>query len=149
MTTITKPTRAKRRTFKDVAATAHAKGLDEGYAKAAQHYEYVQEELLAEIKALQARLGKVTVLLGRNGVGKTTLLKSLMGLVPIRTGNIQFDGKAIQGILLNTHNIEVGGGLGPLSPPIWRIGMMGVNANRETADRVLAAFDTVLPNGAQ
>ena len=58
------------------------------------------------------------------------------------------DGKAIQGILLNTHNIEVGGGLGPLSPPIWRIGMMGVNANRETADRVLAAFDTVLPNGA-
>lgn len=62
MTTITKPTRAKRRTFKDVAATAHAKGLDEGYAKAAQHYdqhyEHVQEELLAEIKALQARLGE-------------------------------------------------------------------------------------------
>ena len=58
MTTITKPTRAKRRTFKDVATTAHAKGLDEGYAKAAQHYEHVQEELLAEIKALQARLGE-------------------------------------------------------------------------------------------
>ena len=30
--------------------------------------------------------GKVTALLGRNGVGKTTLLRSLMGLVPIRTG---------------------------------------------------------------
>ena len=47
--------------------------------------------------SLQAHMGKVTVLLGRNGVGKTTLLKALMGLVPIRTGTITFDGKAIQG----------------------------------------------------
>src|SRR6218665_1845022 len=39
--------------------------------------------------------GKVTVLLGRNGVGKTTLLKSLMGLVPIRSGSIHLDGQAI------------------------------------------------------
>ncbi len=58
------------------------------------------------------------------------------------------DGKAVQGTLLNTHNIEIGGGLGPTAPPIWRIGMMGVNANRETADRVLAAFDDVLPTDA-
>ena len=42
-----------------------------------------------------AEIGKVTVLLGRNGVGKTTLLKSLMGLVPIKSGSIQFDGKPI------------------------------------------------------
>jgi urea transport system ATP-binding protein len=46
---------------------------------------------------LDAKPGKVTVLLGRNGVGKTTLLKSLMGLVPIKTGSIHFDGKPIHG----------------------------------------------------
>ena len=46
--------------------------------------------------SMQAELGKVTVILGRNGVGKTTLLKSLMGLIPIKTGTIELDGKAIQ-----------------------------------------------------
>ena len=45
--------------------------------------------------SLTAEPGKVTVLLGRNGVGKTTLLKSLMGLVPIKSGAIQLDGTAI------------------------------------------------------
>ncbi|CAN7320532.1 urea ABC transporter ATP-binding subunit UrtE [Acidovorax sp. LjRoot118] len=45
--------------------------------------------------SLTAEPGKVTVLLGRNGVGKTTLLKSLMGLVPIKSGAISFDGKPI------------------------------------------------------
>jgi len=34
--------------------------------------------------------GKVTVLLGRNGVGKTTLLRTLMGLVPAATGSVKF-----------------------------------------------------------
>src|SRR5205809_3556716 len=36
-----------------------------------------------------------TTLLGRNGVGKTTLLKCLMGLLPIRSGEVAFDGKSI------------------------------------------------------
>jgi urea transport system ATP-binding protein len=34
--------------------------------------------------------GKVTALLGRNGVGKTTLLRTLMGLVPAATGRVRF-----------------------------------------------------------
>jgi len=46
--------------------------------------------------SLQATQGKVTVVLGRNGVGKTTLLKSLMGLIPIKTGSIEFGGEAIE-----------------------------------------------------
>jgi len=40
----------------------------------------------------EARLGEITVVLGRNGVGKTTLLKSLMGVVPIKSGSLSLDG---------------------------------------------------------
>jgi len=42
--------------------------------------------------AFEARLGEVTVVLGRNGVGKTTLLKSLMGAVPVDAGTVRLDG---------------------------------------------------------
>ncbi|MGE5665738.1 MAG: urea ABC transporter ATP-binding subunit UrtE [Betaproteobacteria bacterium] len=45
--------------------------------------------------AFEAALGEVTVVLGRNGVGKTTLLKSLMGVVPVKTGTIALDGRDI------------------------------------------------------
>jgi len=45
--------------------------------------------------SLEAKLGEVTVILGRNGVGKTTLLKSLMGVVPVKTGSIVLDGTDI------------------------------------------------------
>jgi urea transport system ATP-binding protein len=40
-------------------------------------------------------VGKVTTLLGRNGVGKTTLLKCLMGVLPTRSGSIRFGGRDI------------------------------------------------------
>ena len=43
----------------------------------------------------EAKLGEVTVVLGRNGVGKTTLLKSLMGVVPVKTGRVMIDGADI------------------------------------------------------
>jgi len=46
--------------------------------------------------SFEAHLGCVTVLLGRNGVGKTTLLKSLMGLVPIKSGTITLEGQSIE-----------------------------------------------------
>jgi len=54
------------------------------------------------------------------------------------------DGKAVQTRILRDHGIEIGGGLGPGAPPIWRIGLMGDNASIETADQVLLAFDAVL-----
>jgi urea transport system ATP-binding protein len=43
----------------------------------------------------EAKLGEVSVILGRNGVGKTTLLKSLMGVVPIKAGSVTLDGQDI------------------------------------------------------
>ena len=42
--------------------------------------------------AFEARMGEVTVVLGRNGVGKTTLLKSLRGVVPLKAGSVKLDG---------------------------------------------------------
>jgi urea transport system ATP-binding protein len=47
--------------------------------------------------SLQARAGEVSVVLGRNGVGKTTLLKCLMGLVPVKAGSMVFEGSSIVG----------------------------------------------------
>ncbi|AQW31266.1 urea ABC transporter ATP-binding subunit UrtE [Ralstonia syzygii subsp. celebesensis] len=40
--------------------------------------------------------GKLTTLLGRNGVGKTTLLKCLMGVLPAASGTIDWEGRSIQ-----------------------------------------------------
>jgi urea transport system ATP-binding protein len=45
--------------------------------------------------SFQVPPGKVTALLGRNGVGKTTLLKTLIGLLQPRSGEISFDGISI------------------------------------------------------
>jgi urea transport system ATP-binding protein len=45
--------------------------------------------------------GKVTALLGRNGVGKTTLLRTLMGLVPARSGEVVFEERKFNN--LNTY----------------------------------------------
>ena len=58
------------------------------------HQYYGGSHILRNI-SLTAEIGKVTVLLGRNGVGKTTLLKSLMGLVPIKSGEVNWQGQSI------------------------------------------------------
>ncbi len=53
---------------------------------------YGQSHTLWDL-SLEAPQGQVLCLMGRNGVGKTTLLKCLMGLLPIRSGVITFAGE--------------------------------------------------------
>jgi alanine-glyoxylate transaminase/serine-glyoxylate transaminase/serine-pyruvate transaminase len=54
------------------------------------------------------------------------------------------DGKGVQRHMLVEHGIEIGGGLGPDAPAMWRIGLMGRNATIATATRVLAGLDEAL-----
>ncbi len=58
---------------------------------------YGGSHILRDI-AFDVAPGACTALLGRNGVGKTTLLRCLMGLLPIRSGEVMFDGKSIAGL---------------------------------------------------
>jgi branched-chain amino acid transport system ATP-binding protein len=48
--------------------------------------------------SLEVRKGEIVALLGRNGAGKSTFLKSLAGLVPPRTGSIRFEGRELVGL---------------------------------------------------
>ncbi len=52
---------------------------------------YGESHILWDL-ALEVERGKCTCLMGRNGVGKTTLLKCIMGLLPSRSGEMIFDG---------------------------------------------------------
>ena len=55
---------------------------------------YGETPILRDVN-LTVPAGKVMALMGRNGVGKTTLLKTIMGLVHVRGGKIFFDGQEI------------------------------------------------------
>ena len=51
---------------------------------------------------------------------------------------------AVRKALLDQHQIEIGGGLGPLAGRIWRIGLMGSGATEENVSRVVRALNDVL-----
>ena len=56
---------------------------------------YDQSQVLFGME-LNVGKGEVVTLLGRNGMGKTTTLHSVMGLVPSRSGNIRFQGQELR-----------------------------------------------------
>ena len=59
---------------------------------------YYGESKVIDNLSLQAKKGDITCLIGRNGVGKSTTLKSIMGLVKPRHGTIEFCGERLDGL---------------------------------------------------
>jgi branched-chain amino acid transport system ATP-binding protein len=57
---------------------------------------YGKSHILHDV-ALEVREGEAVALLGRNGAGKSSTIKSIMGLIPPRSGRIRFQGEEIQG----------------------------------------------------
>ncbi len=58
---------------------------------------HIQQHHILQGISLEVNPGRATVLLGRNGAGKSTTLRTIMGLNPATAGTITFDGQAIQG----------------------------------------------------
>jgi urea transport system ATP-binding protein len=58
---------------------------------------YGSSHTLREV-SFEVPAGACTAVLGRNGVGKTTLLKCLMGVLPVRSGTVSFAGRDITGM---------------------------------------------------
>jgi len=76
--------------------------------------------------SLEARAGEVVALLGRNGAGKSTTMKAIMGLVPPARGEVSFDGlgyvpeeRRIFTDLSVTENLEVGRQAARAGTPTW------------------------------
>ena len=99
---------------------------------------------------LDVRAGEVVTLLGRNGMGKTTTVRTIMGLAPPRAGSIRFEGRAIHG--LSEYRIARAGlGLVPEGRQVFpnltvRENLLATAANRRclaepwTLARVLGLF---------
>ncbi len=60
--------------------------------------QYYRESHILRDLTLTARAGACTCLMGRNGVGKTTLMKAIMGLVPVRSGSIRYGDDELVGV---------------------------------------------------
>jgi len=110
---------------------------------------------------LEVKPGEVVSLLGRNGMGKTTTVKSIMGICVPRAGAIAFDGRALQG--LPPYRIaQAGLGLVPEGRQVFpnltvrenlvataRSGKRHGSGNPWTLERVFALFPRLAERRAQ
>ena len=61
------------------------------------HTYYAENHILRGI-SMEVKAGSVVALLGRNGMGKTTTVRSIIGFTPPRSGVVRFKGKDISGL---------------------------------------------------
>jgi len=59
------------------------------------HKKYGRKQVLKDL-SFTAKKGEITCLIGINGVGKTTIMKAIMALTPINSGEILIDGEKIR-----------------------------------------------------
>ena len=83
--------------------------------------------------------GEVLCVIGRNGVGKSTLLKLLFGLLPSRAGSVRFAGRALDGIE-SARRRALGISYCPQERPVFDDLSVRDNLTLMRADRSLAAF---------
>jgi branched-chain amino acid transport system ATP-binding protein len=110
---------------------------------------YGQSQVLFGV-SLGVRAGEVVTLLGRNGMGKTTTVRSIMGMVRVRGGTITFEGKPLHG-LPSYRVAQAGLGLVPEGRQVFpnltvRENLVATAANRSgradpwTLDKILTLF---------
>ncbi len=80
-----------------MSAVARSGGADPLLAVSGLETAYGASQVLFGVD-LEVRAGEVVGLLGRNGMGKTTLVKSIIGLVPPRAGSVRFAGAEVCGL---------------------------------------------------
>src|ERR1700710_2788057 len=105
--------------------------------------------------SLQVRSGEMVALMGRNGMGKTTAIRSIMGLTPARAGSVRFAGTEVRK-LPSFRIAQLGIGLVPEGRQIFpnltvRENLVAASGNRLGADRpwTLEKIHTLFPRLAE
>jgi urea transport system ATP-binding protein len=112
---------------------------------------YSGSHILRDV-SLEVKRGRITTLLGRNGVGKSTLLRSIMGVVPIRSGEITLDDQPIAK-LRTEQRVALGIGYVPQGREIFsrltveenlKMGLASTPKQRNIPDRLFELFPVLL-----
>ena len=104
--------------------------LEEGLENVIQRHKDMHELLVSELKTLGLELF----------VEESARLP-MLNAIKIPSG---VDDANVRGKLINDYRIEIGGGLGPLAGKIWRIGLMGETAKKESIQKLMDAFRKIL-----